>query len=323
MSDSVTQAEQFYFGKCPARGDFIRSHGHASMLNVLDKWVAQALEAQAVQTDWQHHYDQMPSLDFVFCSTRMHIALAGTLSSSRDTSFRRFPLITGIRMQVAKPSNFMGQAPVFLQSLWQSTKLLNTETIQTSDATIAMQCLSQPLSVGVGGGLEYQTYLMYQTVGSFGQELAQAKHQGGLVQGMIALGLLLQPVISQGAANLNKALILPLPMGNHSTKAATFWLSLITGFIQPHAIELSALIYHRNEQPILLIGFQGADSTTLAGLMRGDLHGDHWVDVFDAAWINAYLENDAGLARLEQVFDDEQMPLLDMIKIFKEVFLAI
>ncbi|GAC1375585.1 MAG: type VI secretion system-associated protein TagF [Aquirhabdus sp.] len=322
MSDSVTQTEPFYFGKCPARGDFIRSQGHASMLHVLDKWVAQALEAQVTQSDWQHHYDQMPSLDFVFCSTRMPLALAGTLSPSRDTSYRRFPLITGIRMQVAKPSHFMGHAPVLLQSLWQCTQLLNTETIQTHDATIAMQCLSQPLAVGVGGGLEYQTYLMYQTVSSFGLELAQAKHQGGLVQGLIALGLLLQPVISQGAANLNKALVLPLPTGQHSAKAATFWLSLITGFIQSHAIELSALIYHRNEQPILLVGFQGADSTTLAGLMSGDLNGDHWVNVFDSAWIESYLENDAGLARLEQVFGDEQMPLLEMIKIFKEVFLA-
>lgn len=322
MSDSVMQTEPFYFGKCPARGDFIRSHGHASMLDTLDQWVAQALEAQAVQTDWQHHYDQMPNLDFVFCSTRMSLALAGTLSSSRDTSYRRFPLITGIRMQVTKPSSFMGQAPALLQSLWQSTKLLNTETIQTSDATIAMQCLSQQLAVGVGGGLEYQTYLMYQTVGSFGQELTQAKHRGNLIQGLIALGLLLQPVISHGAENLNKALVLPLPKGNHSTKAATFWLSLITGFIQHHTIELSALIYHRDEQPILLIGFQGADSTTLAGLMRGELIGDHWVDVFDAAWIESYLENDAGLARLEQVLDDQQMPLLDLIKIFKEVFLA-
>jgi type VI secretion system protein ImpM len=93
-------------------------------------------------------------------------------------------------------------------------------------------------------------------------------------------------------------------------------------FIQQHAIELSALIYHRNEQPILLIGFQGADSTTLAGLMRGDFSSDHWVDVFNAAWIESYLENDAGLARLEQILEDEQISLLDLIKIFNEVFLT-
>ncbi len=323
MSDSVTQAVPFYFGKCPARGDFIRSHGHASMLDVLDQWVAQAFEAQTTQSDWQNYYDQMPNLDFVFCSTRMPLVLAGTLTASRDTSYRRFPLITGIRMQVAKPSTFMGQAPVLLQSLWQSTKTLNTETIQTHDATIAMQCLTQPLAVGVGGGLEYQTYLMYQTAGSFVQALTHAKHQGGFVQGLIALGMLLQPVIQQGAANLNKALVLPLPKGDQSTKAATFWLSLIAGFIQSHAIELSALIFHRNEQPILLVGFQGADSTTLAGLMRGDLNGEHWVNVFDSAWIDPYLENDAGLARLEQILGDEQMPLLDLMHVFKEVFLAI
>lgn len=323
MSDSVTQAEPFYFGKCPARGDFIRSSGHSSMLHVLDKWIAQALELQSGQTDWQYHYDQMPNLDFVFCGTRTSLALAGTLSASRDTSYRRFPLISGIRMHVEKPQTFVGQAPVLLQSLWQSTNLLNTETIQTSDASIAMQCLSQPLAIGVGGGLEYQTFLIYQTVGSFAHELKQANHRGGFVQGLIALGMLLQPVIQQGAANLNKALVLPLPKGNHSTKAASFWLSLITGFIHSHTIELSSLIFHRNEQPILLVGFQGADSTTLAGLMRGDLSGDHWVNVFDSAWIDAYLENDAGLARLEQVLDDEQMTLLDTMKIFKEVFQTI
>jgi type VI secretion system protein ImpM len=129
-------------------------------------------------------------------------------------------------------------------------------------------------------------------------------------------------VMSHGAANLNKALVLPIPKSDHSPKAATFWLGLVMGFIQQHAIELSALIYHRNEQPVLLIGFQGADSTTLAGLMRGDFSGDHWVDVFDAAWIDSYLENDAGLARLEQVLEDEQISLLDVIKIFNDIFLT-
>ena len=321
MNESVTQAEPFYFGKCPARGDFIRSVGHSSMLHVLDQWVAQALESQASYANWQSQYDQMPPLDFVFCSTRISLALAGTLSPSRDVSHRRFPLITGIRMQSAKPSAFMGQAPVLLQSLWQSTRLLNTETIHTNDPTIAMQCLSQPLTVGVGGGLEYQTYLMYQTVGSFGHDLHAAKHKGRFVQGLIALGLLLQPVINQGVENLNKALILPLPYGVNSTRAATFWLSLISGFIQHHSIEVSTLIYHRREQPILLVGFQGADSATLAGLMQDDLSGEHWVHVFDADWIDSYLENDAGLARLEQVLDDDDIPLLDVIKLFKDVFM--
>jgi type VI secretion system protein ImpM len=321
MNQTVNQTEPFFFGKCPARGDFIRSSGHASMLHVLDQWVAQALEAQASYADWQSQYDQMPPLDFVFCSTRMPLALAGTLSTSRDISHRRFPLITGIRMQPAKPSTFMGQAPILLQSLWQSTRSLNAETIHTHDPAIAMQCLSQPLAVGVSGSLEYQTYLMYQTVGSFNHDLKTAKHEGQFIQGLIALGLLLQPVISQGAQNLNKALILPLPLGSHSTKAATFWLSLISGFIQNHSIEVSTLIYHRHEQPILLVGFQGADSTTLAGLMQDDLSGDHWVHVFDVAWIDAYLENDAGLARLEQVLDDDDIPLLDIIKMFKDVFL--
>jgi type VI secretion system protein ImpM len=321
MNETVNQAEPFYFGKCPARGDFIRSTGHASMLHILDQWVAQALEAQASYPDWQSKYDQMPPLDFVFCSTRMPLALAGTLSTSRDISQRRFPLITGIRMQPAKPNTFMGQAPILLQSLWQSTRSLNAETIHTHDPVIAMQCLSQPLMVGVSGHLEYQTYLMYQTVGSFNHDLKAAKHDGQFIQGLIALGLLLQPVISQGAQNLNKALILPLPLGSHSAKAATFWLSLISGFIQNHSIEVSTLIYHRHEKPILLIGFQGADSTTLAGLMQDDLSGDHWVHVFDAAWIDSYLENDAGLARLEQVLDDDDIPLLDLIKMFKDVFL--
>ncbi len=321
MNDNLTQAESFYFGKCPARGDFIRSTGHGSMLHVLDQWVTQALEAQSSYVDWQRQYDQMPPLDFVFCSTRMPLALAGTLTSSRDVSHRRFPLITGIRMQPAKPSQFMGQAPVLLQSLWQSTRSLNTEIIYTRDPAIAMHCLSQPLAVGVGGGLEYQTYLMYQTVGSFSHDLKMAKHDGQLIQGLIALGLLLQPVISQGAENLNKALILPLPQGANSTRAATFWLSLIAGFIQNHSIEISTLIYHRHEQPILLVGFQGADSSTLAGLMQGDFSGDHWVHVFDSDWIDSYLENDAGLARLEQVLDDDDISLLDMIKMFKNVFL--
>ena len=319
MQNQVINVEYFYFGKCPARGDFVRSTGQHAMLSILDEWITKALEDYSGCQTGYDSFDLMPGMSFVFCNPKMPIALTGYLSASHDTSKRRFPMVTGCRIQIRQPEHFIAQAPLILDHLWQTACKRNQHLLHLEDSNQLMQVLEQPYELKEEASSNYQALLAGQSLCQFASFLGLQSYN--FVQSLIALGLLLQPVISQGAKKLNKILLLPLGPAPYMHFAATFWLDLIVGFIKRHNIELSIMLWNKT-RPQLMVGFQGADIAALSGLMQNNTSSEHWVNIEDAAWVDNYLENDAGLATFEQVLGDSQMSLVDAIRLFKQIFLG-
>ena len=323
--DQIINSDYFYFGKCPARGDFVRSSGQHAMIGVLDEWVTKALEIHAESNKGANHsadnyfdYDQMAGLSFVFCNPKMPVALTGYLTASHDASKRRFPLITGYRLQLKQPERFIENAPILLDSLWQNSRHKNEQVTMITDAQEVMQLLDQVATFSWDVTAKYQVYLSHNTVDQAAKSLQQQQYQ--FAQSLIALGLLLQPIVSQGVKKLNKVLLLPLTTESKTNLMATFWLDLICIFIKGQNIELSVAIWNR-PQPMLLVGFQGADIVGLSQMMQNNMYSDHWVHIADASWVDSYLENDAGLATFEQVLCDPQITLLEAIQLFKKIFI--
>ena len=165
----------------------------------------------------------------------------------------------------------------------------------------------------------YQVFISHHTISHVAASLQQQQYE--FAQSLIALGLLLQPITSQGVKKLNKGLLLPLTAEPKTSLMATFWLDLIANFIRGQNVELSIAIWNQ-PQPILGVGFQGADIVGLSEMMQNNLHSDHWVHVANAAWVDSYLENDAGLATFEQVLCDPHLSLQDALQLFKRIFLG-
>ncbi|MEC7121080.1 MAG: type VI secretion system-associated protein TagF [Pseudomonadota bacterium] len=322
---SVRSVELIYFGKFPARGDFVRSSQHGSVLQVLDQWVVKAISLLDQQEQsWRTHYQQMREVHFVFCGTRTPLAIVGTLSASRDSSQRYFPFISAVVVDVPQPMALIQYAPVRADALWQQSLQLNNQVIQSFDPQAALQLLQRAvLSEQSDDQPNYHAYLMHRTLGQVSQQIQIDLTQSSLAHCLIALGLLLQPVIAQGVNQLSKTLLFPLPnVRDQAVLLATFWVDLMSGFFRRHATEPAVILTWHEERWWLLFGFQGASAKMLSGILAGQMSDDHWVQVCEAAWVDDYIAQDAGLKRLSGYLVDEHLSLLEARDIFKEVFLG-
>lgn len=329
MSAPTVALALAYFGKLPTRGDFLRSPGQAALTQSLDRWLTQGMELLSTDPRWKLHYDRVAPMHFAFVGTRGRLGLAGQLTASHDASGRRFPFVMVGLFDIAQPSaSVLTHAPSSLARVWAQLERLSQQACGAeADAARVLATLGQQdVQADVrpqAHAAPFQDFLGLHTVGGLETQLRQAGHTLSLRRTVLAVGLLLQPVLTQGLTQFERGLVLPLP-GDPLYRAlvASWWLALVSPFLQRHDFEVS-LFVRTVPRPQLVVGFNGASARTFRGLMNGDDAHEDLVDVSQAEWIDDALGSSYGLRKLSSHLQQPELPLQLALDGFQEAFLGL
>ncbi|WP_137939806.1 type VI secretion system-associated protein TagF [Chitinivorax sp. B] len=321
------QPELFYFGKFPARGDFVKSTAGGPILQVFDQWISQAIDMITPDPNWKAAYDATPPLRFAFLGSRLRLVVTGTLTPSQDASGRRYPLVLATKLETDSALNFLGELPLLLDPFWQEAIDSSQHALrETSDQIVLANLQRSPTPINglnVESRARYDIFLKSTTVAMLEQSLANSGYEFSLRQSMLGLGLLLQPVITHGADNLQRALLFPLPQDpTAALSVATFWLQQVRGFLLRHDFEISIYVTQVNDKPALMLSFGGASPKALTMIICPDSLSNYLVDISESGWIEEYIDQDPGMRKLSSYLQHPDLSLAQAADTFNEVFLG-
>lgn len=321
-----------YFGKLPSRGDFVRTPESHQLMLLLDRWAGQGVELLAADPGWKQTYDAAPALHFAFLGSRSKLAIGGHFLPSRDASQRRFPFLSATRFEVARPLAFIARSPLALSRLWTGLARHGGQALAAGDAGDVLRELAESrVAVSADPALyeaPFLDFLDMQHLGSLQQLLRESGHPGlQLRHTLPALGLLMQPLVAGGPAQIDKGLSLPLPRDAlYRPLVAAFWLDLVAAFLGRAEFELAILVRDAHESGAsngarLLIGFNGADGRTLHAALDPHAAAGQLIRVDDAGWVEEQL-GDYALNRLASYLERDELSLRLARDTFTETFLG-
>lgn len=311
-----------YFGKLPARSDFVKATADRMLARLLDQWLAEVMNQLASNPRWRQHYDALRPLHFAIIGTRNRAAIAGHLAASRDQSERRFPFLAMSAMHVEDALTFLAGSPLSLAPLWQLMAASTADAQSTQDPSAALHDLvTAEVEVDAGGSVAtwaLDNYLGHSTLAMLDALLCAP---GGARRLMLALGLLLRPLRANPQVRLDRSLVLPLPAAQRErTLVSAFWLSLAATFLRDVDLELSLFLCERGGRHALVAGFAGASAAALQAVIDPEFAESQQVALEDSAWVEYELAHAPEVERLAACLAQPQLSLEAALRLFRETF---
>jgi len=311
-----------YFGKVPARADFVKLAHDPAAISMLDAWMASVMTLLPSDARWRFHYDAMAPVSFALVGPARHHALAGHLLASRDQSGRRFPFLATRTLALAEPAAFVARCPLAFAPLWAFLEEICPRVLEEADPAACLQAIAD-CAIGLGDEHALGRWMELGTMASLDALLGRAAPHAGAARLVLALGLLLQPVMHSQPAELHKCLVLPLPADAAARyPVAAFWLELITPFLRRSRFDLALFITRQDDQPVLVVGFCAALAETLRALIDPLVGAEFQVRLHDTDWIDEQLQFDADVRTLSSHLAQPDLPLALARALFMKTFIG-
>jgi type VI secretion system protein ImpM len=307
-----------YFGKVPARADFVKLAHDPAAISMLDAWLAQVMTLLPSDARWRFHYDAMAPVSFALVGPARHHAVAGHLLASHDQSGRRFPFLATRTLAVNDPAAFVSRCPVAFAPLWVFLEEICPKVLVEADPTAYLAAIADS-AIGLGDDALFPRWMDGGTVGSLDAMLGGC----GVARLVLALGLLLQPVMHSQPNTLDKSLVLPLPLeASARYPVAAFWLELIAPFLRRAGFDLALFLTRQDERPVLVVGFCAALAETLRAMIDPLVGAELQVRLNHTAWIDEQLQFDADVRALASHLAQPDLPLVLARELFMKTFIG-
>ncbi|MFL6676143.1 MAG: type VI secretion system-associated protein TagF [Massilia sp.] len=307
-----------YFGKLPARSDFVKVAHDGPVMGMLDDWLAHVMSRLPSDPRWKLNYDAMAPVSFAFVGPSRRHAVAGHLVASRDQSGRRFPFMMMRTLEVPDPAAFVSHCPLAFEPLWAFFEAMAPRVLQAADPAPHLQEICDT-GVALGeAGDSLHAFLATSTVSSLTALLGVEAHRL-----ILALGLLLQPVMHSKPVALHKSLVLPLPQdAGLRCGAAAFWMELVAPFVRRVDYDLALFLTRQDGNPVLVVGFTGSAAETLRGIIDPLAALEQQVRFGDTGWVDEQLGIDIDVRALASYLDQPELPLRLARELFLKTFIG-
>jgi type VI secretion system protein ImpM len=321
MSRGAPAGRIGYFGKVPGRSDFVKLAPDTELMGVLDDWLAEVMTRLPDDPRWKIHYDALAPVNFAFVGPRRRHAIAGHIVASRDQAGRRFPFLMMRTLELADPAAFVSQCPLALDPLFAYFAATAPKVVGAGDPEATLQEIAEAvLDPDDNSAAALTAFLATGTVGSLAALLGRADVR----ELVLALGLLLQPVMHSGAADLEKSLVLPLPDAPGARAAvAAFWMELIAPFLRQADLDLVLFVTELETRPVLVVGFCDACVACLHAIIDPLAGSDQQVSFADTGWVDEQVGVDIDVRALASYLDQPQLPLKMARELFLDTFIGV
>lgn len=331
------KSEPLYFGKCPVWGDFIRSKGTHTVIQMLDQWIDHAL-AQAMQSsEFEYKYAQLEGIDLYIANPQSTVFLIANVHPSHDRGGRPYPMLFGYLLEITRSQHYLSQAPYMYCSLSRVLGNFNQKLCSIRQTSNLQTVLDQFLEYEIYSHNEQDFHELNNRFEALSWEaLADLMHisVNQLNQSLIALGFLLQAVQGQSLDHIDRVILLPLgdseqvqyaPVNDTISSlsspyfVASFWMNLIGLAVAKQNTEVMYAILHQ-QSPSIVVSLQGAHIDVLRDMMLQDFNNDRWISLMTVEWVDTYLADNASLAVLEQHLNYGNLNVNQVITLFKHSF---